>query len=218
MLIFSKIDYINLLPFYVHMKKHLKSSQVKAIINYKKSYPSKINIDFKNKRIDAAFISSIKSKKCKCTNIGIVAKQDVMSVLSLNGFFEEDSHSDTSNALSKILKLNGKVLIGDKALRHYYKNDNRDFIDIAKAWREKYNMPFVFARLCFNKNSFLINKLVKSFVSKKVKIPYCVIEKYANHNGLSRKEILFYLSKISYEIGYKEEKSLIKFFKLYKEL
>ncbi len=49
-MIFAKIDFINLLPFYVFIKKNIKSSQVKQIIGYKKSYPSKINKKFKKEK------------------------------------------------------------------------------------------------------------------------------------------------------------------------
>jgi len=84
-MIFAKIDFINLLPFYTFIKKNIKSSQIKAIITYKKSYPSAINKQFKKRKIDAAFISSVISKKCKCLDIGIVAQKEVLSVLSLKG-------------------------------------------------------------------------------------------------------------------------------------
>ena len=49
-MIFAKIDFINLLPFHVFIKKNIKSNQVKAIIEYKKSYPSVINKKFKKRK------------------------------------------------------------------------------------------------------------------------------------------------------------------------
>jgi len=70
-MIFGKIDFINLLPFYVFIKKNISSSQMKQIINYKKSYPSAINKKFAKRKIDAAFISSIASQKAKSLDIGI---------------------------------------------------------------------------------------------------------------------------------------------------
>ena len=121
-MIFAKIDFINLLPFYIYVKKNISSSQTKAIINYKKSYPSKINQDFKKRRIDGAFISSIKSQKEKSTDIGIVAKKDVLSVLSIPGVYTKDIQSDTSNILARVLECEGKIIIGDKALKYYYEN------------------------------------------------------------------------------------------------
>ena len=169
-MIFAKIDYINLLPFYVFVKKNIKSSQIKAIINYKKSYPSNINKQFKMRQIDAAFVSSIITKKAKCTNLGIVAKDEVLSVLSLRGKYQEDIHSNTSNILAKILNINGQVIIGDKALHYYYNNKNKDFVDLAKAWNKKYNLPFVFALLCFNKQDTYLKYFSKKFIKTKIKL------------------------------------------------
>jgi len=89
-MIFAKIDFINLLPFYVFIKKNIRSSQQKQIINYKKSYPSAINKQFVKRKIDAAFISSVSSQHVKSLDIGIVAKNEVLSVLSLPGKYEKD--------------------------------------------------------------------------------------------------------------------------------
>ena len=104
-MIFAKIDFINLLPFHVYIKKNIKSNQIKAIIDYHKSYPSKINKKFKKREVDSAFISSIASRKEKSINLGIVAKSDVQSVLLIPGAFEKDMQSETSNALAKVLNL-----------------------------------------------------------------------------------------------------------------
>ncbi len=216
-MIFAKIDFINLLPFYTFIKKNIKSSQIKQIVNYKKSYPSKINKQFKKRQIDAAFISSIASKKCKCLDIGIVAKNEVLSVLALNnGEYEKDYQSDTSNALAKILDIKGKVLIGDKALDFYHNSQNKDFIDLAKIWNEKYNLPFVFARLCVNKDQRYLAKITKQFLKTKVKIPQYILKQYALRANISTKEIQKYLNKISYKISYKEKQSLKLFLKLVK--
>lgn len=215
-MIFAKIDFINLLPFYVFIKKYISSTQIKQIINYKKSYPSAINKKFKNRSIDAAFISSIKSKRCRCLDIGIVAKKEVLSVLVINKDEKKDYQSDTSNALADILKIKGEVLIGDKALEYYYKNKDKNITDLAKIWNDKYNLPFVFARLCTNKKLSQLEKLSKKFIKTKVKIPQYILKQYINRSGLSQDEILNYLTKISYQINHKEKLSLKLFFKLYK--
>jgi len=213
-MIFAKIDFINLLPFYVFIKKNVRSTQQKQIINYKKSYPSAINKQFVKRQIDAAFISSIASKNTKALDIGIVAKNEVLSVLSLPGKYEKDYQSDTSNALAKVLGINGKVFIGDKALQYYHTNQNDDFVDLAKEWKNKYNLPFVFARLCYNKNDKILKKMTKGFLKTKVKIPQYILKQYTKRSGLSATQIQEYLTKISYEISYKEKKSLKLFFKL----
>ncbi len=218
-MIFAKIDFINLLPFYVYIKKNIRSSQNKAIINYKKSYPSKINQLFLNRKIDAAFISSIKSRHCKgCLDVGIVAQNEVLSVLCLPGVYAKDYQSDTSNMLAKVLNVNGQVLIGDKALQYYHTHLDEPFIDLAALWKEKTGLPFVFARLCTNKHKDYLNKLSKNFVNTKVKIPQYILNKYAQRSGLTQKQILQYLEKISYNITYKEKRSLKKFLQLTKDL
>ena len=149
-MIFAKIDFINLLPFHIFIKKNIKSTQQKSIIEYKKSYPSFINNKFKKRKVDSAFISSIASRNEKYLDFGIVAQDEVLSVLLIPGIQESDFQSQTSNALALILDLEGKVIIGDKALKFYHENPNIIKIDLAKEWKKKYNLPFVFAVLCFN--------------------------------------------------------------------
>lgn len=84
-MIFAKIDFINLLPFHIYIKKRIQSSQLKSIIQYKKSYPANINKKFKKRSVDSAFISSIASRGEKKLNLGIVAKNDVQSVIVIPG-------------------------------------------------------------------------------------------------------------------------------------
>lgn len=216
-MIFGKIDFINLLPFHIFIKKHITSSQVKASIEYKKSYPSKINKKFKKAQVDSAFVSSIISRGRNSLNYGIVAKDEVLSVLLIPGKEEEDFQSQTSNALAKILNLKGKVLIGDKALKYYHHSKDNTIIDLAKTWKEKYNLPFVFALLCYNKNKVYLEKITKKFNKKHIKIPQYILEQYAKRSGLNKKQILQYLEKIDYDVGIKEKRALKLFLKLTKE-
>ena len=214
---FAKIDFINLLPVTVYMKKNIKSNQLKAIIEYKKSYPSAINKKFKKRSVESAFISSIASRGEKSLDYGIIARNEVTSVLLVPGVYSKDFQSDTSNALAKVLNLNGQVIIGDKALKFFHENDKSGFIDLAKAWQDKYNLPFVFARLSYNKNAKLLKKTMKNFNKRHTKIPQYILEKYEKRSGISRKNILEYLTKIDYNIGIKEKRALKLFFKLTKE-
>lgn len=216
-MIFAKIDFINLLPFYIFIKKNIRSSQIKQIIEYKKSYPAKINKKFKKRKIDAAFISSIASKNCNCLDIGIIAKKEVLSVLALKGGYEKDFQSDTSNALAKVLNIQGKILIGDKALSHYHNDENKEFEDLALLWNQKFNLPFVFARLCVNGQEKYLQELSNKFLNTKVKIPQYVLKRYAKRSGLTNKQILEYLEKISYKISHKEKRALKLFLKLSKQ-
>ena len=216
-MIFAKIDFINLLPFHIFIKKNIQSSQLKASIEYKKSYPSAINKKFKKRVVDSAFISSIASRNEKSLDFGIVAKDEVLSVLLISGIQQDDYQSDTSNALAKVLNLKGKVIIGDKALNFYHENKDLTKIDLAKQWKEKYNLPFVFAVLCFNANKKALDKLTKNFNKKHIKIPQYILEKYSIRSNVSKKHILEYLEKIHYRLEIKEKRSLKLFLKLTKE-
>lgn len=216
-MIFAKIDFINLLPFHIFIKKNIRSTQIKSIINYKKSYPSAINQKFKKRKVDSAFISSIASRNEKHLNFGIVAKKEVLSVLLIPGEYEKDHQSETSNALAKVLDLEGKVLIGDKALKFYHNNESVEFIDLAKAWNDKYNLPFVFAVLCFNSNKKLIHKITRNFNKRHIKIPQYILKQYSQRTGISNSNILDYLDKIDYDLNIKEKRSLKLFLKLTKQ-
>lgn len=212
-MIFGSISYLNLLPFQIYIKKTINSTQLKQIINYKKTTPSNINKYFKSKKIDAAFISSIKSRGCKCTNLGIIANGAVYSVLVLPDEQSFDTESDTSNALSKLLNVNGKVIIGDKALKYYLENPSDPFIDLSLEWKKKTNLPFVFARLCYNKNGKRIKKLAKRFKGKQEKIPQYYLKKEANKKGISANELKWYLTHINYHLRSKEKRALKLFLK-----
>lgn len=216
-MIFAKIDFINLLPFHIFIKKNIQSSQLKASIEYKKSYPSAITQKFKNRKVDSAFISSVASRNEKFLDFGIVAHDDVLSVLLIPGVEQSDYQSKTSNALAKVLNLKGKVIIGDKALNFYHENRDLEKIDLAKEWKNKYNLPFVFAVLCFNANEKALTKLTKNFNKRYIKIPQYILKQYSIRSGVSKKHILEYLKKIDYDLGIKEKRALKLFLKLTKE-
>ncbi len=213
-MLFGKIDYINLAPFHVFLKRYIQNTQLKQSIEYKKSYPSKINSLFKRRKIDAAFISSIESKRGNftCFNAGIIAKKEIKSVLVKRGRYTKDSESATSNALAKVLGIEGEVIIGDKALSLYI-SDKDSYVDLAQSWYEKNHLPFVFARFCVSKNRCYYQKLITAFLQKKVKIPYYISRKYAKKRDISLYEIKSYLRLVHYDMDYKAQKSLRKFLK-----
>ncbi len=214
-MIFGKIDYINLLPFHIFLKKSSLTNALKKSCEYKKSYPSNINKQFKKRRVDGAFISSIESnsKSFKTLPLGIVAKKHVTSVLvKKNTISLNDPHSATSNVLAKVLNINGEVQIGDKALKLYLENP-QEYIDLAKIWNEKYNLPFVFAVLSINNHFKTYKKLSDNFKNNHIKIPQYILKKYANERNIPPKEILKYLSLISYDVGVKERRGLKLFLK-----
>jgi len=212
-LIFAKIDYINLLPFYLFIKREIKNTQFKQSINYHKDFPSNINKRFKQRKIDAAFISSIESKRGNFyrLDIGIVANGKIKSVLvKRDSRFKEDSHSATSNILAKKLNIDGEVIIGDKALRRYCK-DPKSYIDLANEWEKRYKLPFVFARLCVNKNYKFYKRLSSRFLSKSIKIPHYIIKRYSKTRDIPISEIKSYLKLVSYKLSTKELNSLKRF-------
>jgi len=212
-MIFGKIEYLNLLPFHVFMKRYVKGSQQRHILHYKRGVPSQINEAFKARRIDAAFISSIASKRCRCTNLGILSRKEVHSVLLLPGKNKTDDESATSNVLAKVLGLNGEVLIGDKALRHHLTHDDTA-IDLAKVWYEQQNLPFVFARLCHHGKNKKYQKLSKKFLASSHKIPFYLLDKASKRTDIQRNDILDYLKLIEYKIDRHAELSLKRFLRL----
>ena len=216
-MIFGKIEYLNLLPFHVFMKRFTKNSQQKLTMEYKKNVPAKVNRDFLRKSVDAAFISSIKAKKQKHLNLGIIAKKNVRSVLVIpSKESKSDVESASSNLLANILNIQGEVIIGDKALRYALEND--DYIDLAEVWHEKYNLPFVFALLCYHKDERLYKKIEKEFLKREVKIPQYLLKEASKRTSVETKEIQNYLKLISYKVDYKAQKALKKFYKEEKAL
>jgi len=211
-LLFGKIDYLNLLPFYVYMKRSLRHSKELAALNYKKGVPSQINRDYKTRKIDTAFISSIASRSQHCQDIGIIANRKVLSVILIPGNNKTDKESASSNALANILGLSGEVLIGDKALRYALKNS--DYIDLAQEWYKKYRLPFVFARLCSHKPNKKFEKIANRFADSNVKIPTYVLRNAAIKNDISINEVKSYLKLIRYRINPASKRGLSKFFSL----
>ncbi len=212
-MVFGKIEYLNLLPYHVFMKRYAKTTRHHMTMHYKKGVPSKINRDFAARRIDAAFISSITAKRSRAVDMGIVARKEVLSVLLLPGDTPvPDSASATSNVLANILGLKGEVVIGDNALRLYLQGS--DVIDLAGRWHEQYGLPFVFALLCYHNHERYMHSLAKNFLRKKQKIPYYLLRRAAERTGIAPKDILHYLEYISYRIDEKAQKGLKKFWRL----
>jgi chorismate dehydratase len=208
-MLFGSISYLNLLPFQLFLKQHLKHSTSKMAFRYKRAVPSKINHSLKRRAIHAAFISSVTSNRFSCTDLGIIAKQQVYSVLLLEGEQQKDPASATSNRLAEVLGLKGRVLIGDAALAYYLRGG--EGIDMAEAWHEKTGLPFVFARLCYNRNGAYLQKLAKRFTSQNTRIPQYILKKEAAKRNITPKELTWYLEHIHYEMNWKAKRSLKKF-------
>jgi chorismate dehydratase len=213
-MIFGKIEYLNLLPFHIFLKRYLRNSSEKKAWTLKGSVPSKINREFKAKRVDAAVISSIKSRRYRCSDFGIVADGEVQSVLLIPGEPKRDVESDTSNQLANVLELKGEIIIGDKALRFWVK-DPSGAIDLASAWKEKERLPFVFARLCAHpKYRYRIERMTKIFFRSPPKVPYRVLCSEAKKHGITVKQLQNYLDKIYYQLKWREKRALKRFISL----
>jgi chorismate dehydratase len=211
-MIFGKIEYLNLLPFHIFMKRFLKGSSAKMSMEYKGGVPAVINSAFHHRKVDAAFISSISARRSAHVNLGIIAKRDVKSVLIIpTKKDKEDVESASSNVLAKILSLEGEVLIGDKALR--YSLANNDYIDLAKEWNKRHHLPFVFALLCYHKEKKVYKKIEKEFLKREVKIPQYLLKKASKRTGIKESDVLEYLKLISYRLDGRSKRGLERFYK-----
>lgn len=214
-MIFGRIDYLNLLPFYLFLKRY--HNHLLRLSTAKKGPPSAINRLFKTRRIDAGFISSIKSRGQRGANLGIIARGPVTSVLVIEGEFTKDPESDTSNALAKLLGLQGRVAIGDKALKLYC--EGAKAVDLAERWQQQTGMPFVFARLCYNNRGRRIKRLEKQFLRRMTRrIPQTVLKQKAAQSGINPEAIVAYLQRIDYRLDRKAERGLKKFLFLTRHL
>lgn len=216
MLKLGMIDYLNLLPFHIFIKQYIRSTQIKSSINYHKNIPTIINKRFKYKKINEAFVSSVTLRNNNYYPVGIVANKKVKSVLVIqNKYNQKDISSASSNVLADILGIKGQVLIGDKALKYSLKQG--DYIDLATAWFDRYQLPFVFAVFAYNTKNQHNKRLIKQFLkSKNIKIPMYIMKQYSIKLGISISQIKEYLTLISYELKYKEIKALKLFLKLSK--
>lgn len=209
-MIFGKIDYINLLPLHIYLKKCSLPSYAKACFTHHIGVPAELNKALLKGRIDAAIISSIESrrKRYKTLPIGICAYKKVDSVLVKKGTKKaSDKESASSNALACILGQNAQVIIGDKALKEFLQNPD-GFIDLCQLWYKKTALPFCFARFSCTANFKAYKRLFTPFVRKKVFIPSYILKDYAKSRDLSCDEILAYLKLIYYKIGKKEALAL----------
>jgi len=213
----ANISYLNLLPFRFFLKKKPKLFAQKLQSTKRGSYPSKINEIFRKKLVDAAFVSSVESTRANRTSSGIVAKGAVKSVIIRLGAQKSDNESATSNKLARVLRLEGEVFIGDKALLKYLENSG-EYIDLAQRWHDETGLPFVFGRFCFNRYGARYKRLSDEFRRRKINIPHYLMEREARQKGFKTRDAKEYLKLISYSVGAKEERGFALFMKKAKKL
>jgi len=210
---FGRIDYLNLLPFHVFMKRYVRTSRVQAALRRGAGVPSDINRAFRTRRVDAAFISSIEARRCRGARLGIVARGEVQSVLLIPGeTMRPDAASATSNVLAEVLGLRGEVLIGDRALAAYL--EGVEAIDLALAWREREAMPFVFAVLCAHTRTKRLRRLERAFMRSPKRIPYYLLQEASRKSGIPAAAIVRYLQGIDYVLDHRERRGLRRFYAL----
>ena len=205
-MLFGSISYLNLLPFQIFLQRYISHNGASMSFRYKRAVPSEINKALRRGSINAAFISSVESRRYRCADLGIIADGSVYSVLLIDGEDRQDPASATSNALSQRLSLKGRVLIGDAALQYYL--NGGEALDLSLEWKRETGLPFVFARLCFNRYDKYMRDLVKAFRHSHQRIPQYILKREAKKRAITTKQLLWYLEHIHYDMDYRAKRSL----------
>jgi len=195
------------------MKRYLRSSRSQMMLRHGANVPSAINRAYRVRKIDAAFISSIRAEGQKHLNLGIIADGAVQSVLLLPSQTPRtDRASETSNVLAAVLGLQGRVLIGDPALRAFL--EGTEAVDLAEEWKRRHGLPFVFALLCYQAEHVQMRKLGRAFERHPKKIPQYLLHRASQRTGVAPEHIRTYLQGIHYRMDHRARRSLQKFWKL----
>ncbi len=208
-MLFGSIRYLNLLPFQLFLKRHIRHNGAKMAFRYKRAVPSQINASLRRREVNAAFISSVHAPEFACTDLGIIARGPVYSVFALPGGSEDDPASETSNRLARVLGIDGRILIGDAALQYHLKGG--EGIDLAAEWHRRTGLPFVFARLCYNRHGRHIEALARRFARTRTRIPQYILRKEAAKRGITPRQLQWYLKHIHYEMGWRAKRGLKRF-------
>jgi len=212
---FGRIDYLNLLPFHIFLKRYYGHSQLQMMLRHGANVPSMVNRAFATRRIDAAFISSIRAKGRQRQGLGIVAEGAVQSVLLIPGqSTQSDPASETSNVLAAILGLQGRVLIGDPALRAYLQGI--EAVDLATQWQQRFGLPFVFAVLCRHGRAEEMRRLERAFGGHNKKIPQYLLHRAAQQRQIAPEAVSAYLTHICYTLDHRALRALGLFWRLSK--
>ena len=210
---FGRIEYLNLLPFHVFMKRYVRSSQAQMMLRYGANVPSAINKAYRTGKVNAAFISSIRAKRERHLGFGIIADGEVRSVLLIPSETPAtDTSSETSNVLASVLGLQGRVLIGDPALRAFHAGVVA--VDLATAWKARHDLPFVFALLCYRGEEKRMRRLGRAFGRHPKKIPQYLLKQASERTGVAPHHITEYLTYIHYRLDHRAQRSVERFWRL----
>jgi chorismate dehydratase len=206
----GEIEYLNLLPVRVFLKK----KGVYGRWSVKKGVPSQINRWLRMGKVECGFISSVEARGRWCLPVGIAAVREVWSVLLCPGR-GRDSASATSNLLAEVVGERGEVVIGDRALQLWAEENGGRCRDLAQLWWEQTQLPFVFALLCCRNRKICkkIAPLFAPFLTTPPPIPRYILLQWANRLKLPPSLLLSYLQLIHYRIGWRERRGLNRFLK-----
>lgn len=224
------VQYLNALPF--HISLNVNNLQ----ITY--GHPTELNAALATHRLDAALTSAVERSSYKQLPLGICCSGPVLSVsLFLNRPLVDGirialtSKSATSVALLKVLchhfwrvtplfvreeePHEGKLLIGDEALRH------KGFhIDLGEAWWRETHLPFVFALLLSHEDietTPLQTALESSLNWSASHFPH-LIEEALKRSSLPKPLLEQYYRSLHYRLAEKEWEGLQLFSTLYRSL
>lgn len=243
----GEIDYANVYPLF-HYLRNIPG------LNFIKGVPSVLNKMIRESGLDIAPCSSIEFAKnsesyAVVPDISISCIGDVKSVMLYSDVPVEKlnnkkifltGESSTSVILFKILTNNfyniktgftndmeyadGSVLIGDKALYHYYSDKYKYKYDLGKAWFDMTGLPFVFALWIMNVDSNISDIKMRKFINQLSSIKNnskknlaALIEHYS-FRGLTPYQIIDYWETINYDLSDKHIQGLQLFYKLANEL
>lgn len=243
----GEIDYANVYPLFHYLRNIPGLTFVKGV-------PSVLNKMIRESGLDIAPCSSIEFARYSesytvVPDISISCIGDVKSVMlysdiplkELNGkkiFLTGES--STSVVLYKILakkffnidtgftndadEASGSVLIGDKALFHYYSQRYAYQVDLGKAWFEMTGLPFVFALWIMPVENRIAPHRMTSFIQQLGEIKNnskknlaALIEQYS-FKGLTPYQIIDYWETINYDLSEQHIQGLNLYYQMASEI
>lgn len=206
---------------------------VEGLASIQYAVPAQLAEELRGKKLEAALVPVLEVLECPdytvVEGVAIGSQSEVKSVfIAYQGALERikriaiDPESKTSIALAKIIierdlnlkvkwvepeeEADGRLFIGDKALDFRQAYPETSLLDLALAWYEQRNLPFVFAvwaiRRTFKDKNNLAEQLRRA---KKAGVQQ--LEKY----GKTPAEELYLKQYICYDLGDREKQAILRF-------